>query len=142
MKSFILMIALFSTLTVQAHTCPDGSIHFDTVHGCLSFEFTEGPHINQRGQRKLSAGIAKVVVYDSGIDLDKAFFYVWMKMPNMEHGGRPLTTRHLGNGVFEIENILLSQMTGQWFLRLDLSPKAPHNPGTDYDGEFAITDWL
>lgn len=108
----------------------------------MSFEFTKGPFINERGQRQLSEGIAKIISFDDSLDTTRAMFYLWMKMPNMEHGGRPVTVVASRENKFKVSNILLTKMTGQWFLRVDLEPRAPHNPRTDFDGELPITQWL
>lgn len=143
MKKLLLILGLFIfTQNAYSHTCPDSMVHLDTAHVCFGFEFTEGPYINERGQRQLSSGIATLDSNEYGLDLSGSHFFLWMKMPNMEHGGRPLSVTYLGDGQFKIENILLTRMPGQWFLRVDLFYNEPHEPSVDYDGEFAITDYM
>lgn len=138
---FMLALLLLSQ-NAYSHTCPDSMVHLDTVHACFGFEYTDGPYINQRGQRQLSSGIATLKSHEYELDLSEAHFFIWMKMPNMQHGGRPLSVTYLGDGQFKIEDILLTRMPGQWFLRVDLFHSDPHNPATDYDGEVAISDYM
>lgn len=105
----------------------------------LDFNYTNGPHINERGQRLLSEGIATIHNKDDNTKLDQAYFYLWMKMPTMQHGGRPISMEYLGGGMYQITNILLVKMPGQWFLRAVVSGKKPANPQTDFDLETPIS---
>jgi hypothetical protein len=141
MKTLALLFSLFIfSPQLFAHTCPHGMVHLDTAHVCMGFEFTEGPYINNRGERRLSKGIVTLKSHEYDLDLSGATFFIWMKMPNMQHGGRPLSLTYLGEGRFEVENMLLVRMPGQWFLRVLLEPgDATIDPSIDYDGELALT---
>lgn len=142
---FLTIFLLFASSNAFAHTCPPDMIHLDTAHVCMGFEFTEGPYINQRGERRLSSGIVTLDSFEFDLDISQSFFYLWMKMPNMEHGGRPLSITYLGDGQFSIENILLTRMPGQWFLRVTLEHDQDaddHEPSIDYDGEIPLTEWM
>jgi hypothetical protein len=144
MKLIALILSfLMLNPTAYAHSCPSDMVHLDTAHICYGFEFTDGPYINSRGQRKLSSGIVTLISYEHDFDLSQASFYVWMKMPTMQHGGRPLTVTPLGEGRFQVENMLLVRMPGQWFLRVNLDGlRNDHQPETDYDGELPLTSVL
>lgn len=144
MKSLILAFS-FLLLSPQlfAHTCPIGMVHLDTAHVCMGFEYTEGPFINERGERQLSSGIVTLLSHEYDFDISGSTFFLWMKMPNMQHGGRPLSINYLGEGRFQVENMLLVSMSGQWFLRVLLEPgDAPIDPSIDYDGEVPLTPWM
>lgn len=118
-------------------------VHLDTAHVCMGFEYTEGPFINERGERQLSSGIVTLLSHEYDFDISGSTFFLWMKMPNMQHGGRPLSINYLGEGRFQVENMLLVSMSGQWFLRVLLEPgDAPIDPSIDYDGEVPLTPWM
>lgn len=137
------IIFLFTLLIGQAFA----NCHVDEVQvldetACVSLNWIEGPYLNAAGQRNFSQAQFLFRAMDSDLDLSQVHFFLWMKMPhNHEHGGARIVVEDLGDGQYHLSQILLRQMRGQWFLRVDLSGLDHQDPKFDYDFEIPLTDW-
>ncbi len=121
--------------------CELGELEIQGWNLCFHYEYLEGPYVNPRGERRFSSGMAHIYSPQGQALESEPHFYLWMKMPhNHEHGGRPLKVQALREGIFQVEEMLLMSMPGQWFLRLNLDG-IPQNPAQDYHAEWALTEW-
>lgn len=140
MKFFIFLITL--TFTVQAKAnCDAGEISVGKSEYCLSYEWIKGPFINARGERNMSEVILTFRPQQSleEINFENIAVYPWMIMAGgHEHGARPVILKALGQWELKVENILLTKMHGDWFLRINLDFVPDYDPKTDYDAEIAI----
>ena len=117
--------------------CEYGDVFIEEYGVCFSFEFKDGPNINQRGNREFSHGVATLYPSDK-ISLQKdPHFYLWMKMPAHEHGAGPVSVEQIDEGRYKINKMLLREMPGQWFLRVILDSEL-----SEFSGEIAITEWM
>jgi len=138
MKNLILLITLLvSSSTLADASCP---ILLESIDTCAEVMWTDGPHLNARGQRKFST--AHVSFFQNGdetktpVIVEGINIYPWMIMPSMEHGTRPVTQKLMSDNTYMVSKILLKKMHGHWEIRFKLGSDS--NPKTDFIGKGMI----
>lgn len=141
LKKLALLTVLSLTTSLYAHdasSCAAGEIFIDSYKTCLGFEWLEGPYLNGRGERALST---LRLTFDTHreLDLTKAKVYPWMIMEGgHEHGARPVSIEIVDETEIIVRNILLMQMNGKWFIRLNLDAKDSDLPERDFEAQIPL----
>jgi len=116
-KISILLLLLLSQIALA-----DCQVLLEKVNTCVDYKWTDGPHLNGRGQRNFSTLEVKFFMNEDSseapIKIDGIKVYPWMIMHGMQHGTRPVVTTELANGSYQVSKILLSKMmNGYWEIR-------------------------
>lgn len=117
MKKLLLSVLLLTSHASMANC----DVLLKKVNTCVDYSWTEGPHLNGRGQRNFSTLEVKFFMNgdstEAPIKIDGVKVFPWMIMPGMQHGTRPVVTTELANGSYEVSEILLRKMMGHWEIR-------------------------
>jgi hypothetical protein len=118
MKKILLLILLVTTQASMA----DCDVLLEKVNTCVDYSWSDGPHLNARGQRNFSTLEVKFFmkgdVLEAPIKIDGIKVYPWMIMHGMQHGTRPVITTVLDNGSYLVSEIFLRKMmNGHWEMR-------------------------
>ncbi len=140
-KLFLACLFLFFATITYSHdasSCLEGEIFIAKYQTCLGHEWIEGPYLNGRGQRAAST---LRLTFDTHreLNLSNARVYPWMLMHGgHQHGSRPVSLEVVSESEIIVRNILLTQMNGQWLMRINLDAKEGDRPEVDFDTEFEI----
>ncbi len=139
MKKIILVLTVLFSSSVFSmdKNCP---ILLESIDTCAQVMWTDGPFLNERGQRKFST--AHVKFFQNGdaekkpVIIENVQVYPWMIMPMMEHGTRPVTQKLMADNTYMVSKILLKKMHGHWEMRFKLGTDS--DPKTDFIGKTKI----
>lgn len=144
---FLLLLGPFQ-LYASESKCADEQVYFEKKSLCVKLNWIEGPILNPRRVFEPSSFTLEFSPIDQDsekkkpVEFEGPFFYLWMKMPGAhEHGARPVKFEKAGPNKYQINNAVMSQMPGQWFIRLKLEHSHPHDQRKDYDLEVPLTEW-
>lgn len=137
MKNLLITTLAFLSINSFASDCP---ISLDTEKLCAEITWTEGPFINPRGEKKFSTLEVKFFAIGdelkTPVNANHISVYPWMVMHGMEHGTRPVETKLLPSGNYQISKIFMRKMMGHWEIRF--AAGEDFNPKSDYISKITI----
>ncbi len=104
----ILTLALTFSFQVSASEC---KTYFKKSEFCFSVEWVEGPRAYKESQFELKFWNKNTRELETPENLE---VYLWM--PSMNHGSRPVTIEPTGTGKFLVANVFFI-MTGPWEIK-------------------------
>ena len=128
-----LLIATLALLSINTFAS-DCQIPLETENLCAEITWTDGPFINPKGDKKFST--LEVLYFTKGdetktpVNASHISAYPWMIMHGMEHGTRPVETKLLESGKYEVSKIFMRKMMGHWEIRF--APGKDFDPKSDY----------
>lgn len=141
----LLLLATFFCSLTWSHTyahdaasCTSDEIFIKEYATCLGYQWVEGPYLNGRGERAYST---LRLTFDTHreLDLHQVNVSPWMLMHGgHQHGARQVEIEVIDNTEIIVRKILLTQMNGKWFLRINLEALPSDRPEKDFEAEIAL----